>query len=52
MSKVKIKVKKKMPQIKVRAFAPDFSTHTRKTPSFVERQRRKEKKHKGRLANY
>lgn len=32
-----------------RGVQPDFSTHVRKTPSLVERQRRKETKHKKQL---
>lgn len=38
--------------IKVRSFAPDFSTHTRKTPTLQDKKRKTEKKHKKDLKNY
>lgn len=43
---------KKNKRIKVRNENPDFSMHVRKMPTLVERQRRKEKKHKKKLALY
>lgn len=42
-------MKKKKQRIKIRNLNPDFSMHVRKTPTLIERKRRKEKKHKHKM---
>lgn len=49
---MKTMTKTKTKRIKVRTYAPDFSTHTRKMPTFTEKKRKSENKHKNPMIKY